>query len=118
MRDTQLKAYHAQKSREWYHRQSQDTLDKRMLYRAQQRRDKKAKAVQEFGATCAHCKHTFPDAVFDFHHRDPLTKDVTPAKLFMCSDKRIKDELSKCIMLCANCHRIEHSLKYINERYA
>jgi hypothetical protein len=106
-----LKAYHAQKSREWYQRtkaNAPERLKERNRYCASRRVAKKAEWVQKFGGTCSHCHQAHPDCVFEFHHVNGAEKEKTPAQLFMRSDEVIAAELSKCIMLCANCHRIEH----------
>lgn len=46
----------------------------------------------------------------DFHHIDPSTKIDTIAQLCNRSVawRRIEEELKKCELICANCHRIEH----------
>lgn len=44
-----------------------------------------------------------------FHHRDPETKRHTVASLGdRASWELIEEEISKCDVLCANCHQIEH----------
>lgn len=86
---------------EWYLERKQK--------RAQLRRDNKAKAVIFMGNKCAHCLQSFPDCCYDFHHTDPLLDNDVPSKVLHCSWKRIIDELSLCIMLCSNCHRIVHN---------
>lgn len=95
--------------KEWFANLSREEKDKRNYVRTLKRRAKKAYWVTVFGSTCHDCNKSYPDCVYEFHHLDPTTKDRTPALLFMLSDKRIKDELDKCIMLCANCHRIRHA---------
>lgn len=49
-------------------------------------------------------------AVLVFHHRDPNEKEADSTK--MINDKwliqRIDEELEKCDVLCANCHRKLH----------
>lgn len=48
-------------------------------------------------------------AALDFHHEDPATKEHDVNRLV--SDGRFKkayQEIEKCIVLCANCHRIHH----------
>ena len=103
------KEYHAYKSREWYARLTPEEHLIRNRTRSQKRRDKKTKWVQKFGSKCHDCNLTFVDCVFDFHHVDINGRGKQdPQKLFMLSDKRIKEELDKCIMLCANCHRMRH----------
>jgi UV DNA damage repair endonuclease len=63
---------------------------------------------------CHDCGRTFPNAVFDFHHVE--AKEFT---LNACSMdrswKNIVEEWEKCIMLCANCHRICHNIGEYNE---
>jgi hypothetical protein len=105
------KEYHAQKSRECYERKktsNPEWVKLRSAYSAKRRQDKKSAAVKHFGGKCFRCFGVFPDCVFEFHHRDPSEKDITPAGLFLLSNKKIYAELSKCDMLCANCHRVTH----------
>jgi hypothetical protein len=45
----------------------------------------------------------------DFHHRDPSTKLFNVGSISTrYSKKAILDEMEKCDVLCANCHRIHH----------
>lgn len=48
--------------------------------------------------------------VLDFHHTDPTTKemDVSTLANASASKEKILEEISKCRVLCSNCHRIEH----------
>lgn len=48
--------------------------------------------------------------VLDFHHTDPSQKDSGVADLVASkrSDKRITDEMAKCVMMCKNCHARHH----------
>ena len=55
------------------------------------------------------CKNTFPPCCYDFHHLDPSQKDTKVSQLIHLSSDRLEVEIKKCIMLCANCHRIVHS---------
>lgn len=73
------------------------------------RRKLKVKAVAYKGGECELCGYNKCDAVLEFHHRDPSQKD------FGISNggctwgwEKIKTELDKCVMLCANCHRELH----------
>ena len=69
---------------------------------------KKIDAVESFGGKCHDCKAAYPYQVFEFHHLDPKEKDHDWGKLRLKSPEKIRDELSKCVMLCANCHRVRH----------
>lgn len=46
--------------------------------------------------------------VLDFHHEEPGLKEHNISQLK--SRKKIKAESKKCIILCSNCHRMEHYL--------
>ena len=71
-------------------------------------RDVKRKLVEYMGSKCAHCGESYPDVVYDFHHLDPTTKEIS-ANLRHRSFNSALKEVKKCIMLCSNCHRIEHA---------
>lgn len=48
-------------------------------------------------------------ACLDFHHKDPKNKKFEVGHLAArLSLKRLKEEIEKCIVLCANCHRKVH----------
>jgi len=45
----------------------------------------------------------------DFHHVNPGEKERGLNKIVNTHNKKlILEEISKCIVLCANCHRKEH----------
>ncbi|AOO12102.1 hypothetical protein Np200711_156 [Cyanophage S-RIM44] len=46
----------------------------------------------------------------EFHHLDPEVKDdnFNVGRMKTWSLKRIDEELSTCVVLCANCHRMRH----------
>ena len=54
--------------------------------------------------------------MLDFHHLDPSKKETTVARMISNAYRidRILDEISKCIVLCSNCHREFH---YLEENY-
>lgn len=58
---------------------------------------------------CAECPESHP-ACLDFHHKDSSQKDFTIADAVhrMISIENIKEEISKCLVLCSNCHRKQH----------
>lgn len=56
---------------------------------------------------CADCGVKYPPFVMDFHHIDPKQKSFSIGRgRFREGRKKILDEIAKCILLCANCHRI------------
>lgn len=47
--------------------------------------------------------------VLDFHHKNPNEKDSEVSQLVTkCSKKLLQEEINKCKVLCANCHRDLH----------
>ena len=73
------------------------------------RTELKVRAVEYKGRTCSDCGQSFPPAVFDFHHTDGSKDDNVGTMTHNCRPwKVIKEELDKCVMLCANCHRLRH----------
>lgn len=62
---------------------------------------------------CKRCGIQYPPFVMDFHHEDPKTKKFNIGRgSFTKSKKDLEEEISKCILLCSNCHRIvEHELR-------
>lgn len=74
-------------------------------------------AVNYLGGKCEHCNWIGDISGFDFHHIDPSQKEFTINALTIANKKWevVKKELDKCKLLCALCHRLEHS-DYQNEK--
>lgn len=67
----------------------------------------KERAIEYLGGACADCGlRTCVVDVYDFHHVNPSEKTSTIRDLRNRSWETIKAELDKCVLLCANCHRI------------
>lgn len=81
--------------------------------KAKEYRKRKTKEFEEFKETlkCSLCGENRPWCL-DFHHINPEEKEVEVVKLIEAPNK-IKKEIEKCIVLCANCHR---DLHYKNKR--
>lgn len=57
---------------------------------------------------CVDCGVQYPHYAMDFDHRDSKTKIETISNMAMhhaTSKKKILEEVSKCDLVCANCHR-------------
>ena len=73
-------------------------------------RNKKLALIDHMGGKCKDCLGTFIPSVYDFHHVDPAIKDANASILFKKGlTAKVIEELKKCVMLCANCHRIRHA---------
>ena len=69
----------------------------------------KLRAVELLGGKCSRCGWDKHPAGLDFHHPND-DKIATPATLLTRNWRDVWKELSKCILLCACCHRIEHCI--------
>ena len=55
---------------------------------------------------CSDCGSYFPPCAIDFDHRDPGTKSHTVTRMIgRAGTPRILEEVAKCDIVCANCHR-------------
>ena len=83
----------------------------------QKRRNKiKLMSIEYKGGKCEICGYNKCIAALEFHHLDSAEKDFgISAKGYTRSWEKVKEELNKCILVCANCHRELHYLKDINE---
>ena len=85
---------------------------KQYLIRAVHARRKKVKqmAIEYKGGKCEICGYDRCLDVFEFHHKDFSKKDFgISEKGYTRSWKRVMEELDKCLMVCANCHRELHA---------
>lgn len=81
----------------------------RSTYSSNRRRIIKEKAIEHLGGKCVDCGlENAKSCVYDFHHIDPTQKDFSISNNSK-SFESIKPELDKCILLCANCHRLRHN---------
>jgi hypothetical protein len=62
------------------------------------------------GGRCDGCLTVVPDSLFEFHHWDAHEKKFGISRDGMSRPwEAIAEELRKCVMLCANCHREIHA---------
>ena len=54
---------------------------------------------------CMDCGVHYPPYVMDFDHRDPKTKTFGIASGKTYTSTRLQQEILKCDVVCANCHR-------------
>lgn len=111
--DFPQKAGYRQKTcKECYNKAQKEYREKNEFYKTDYQKSRthanKMKAVEMFGNRCRDCNQSFPAYVYDFHHIFPHEKEISPNKLMSRTWDRVLVELNKCVMLCANCHRIRH----------
>ena len=82
------------------------------LIRAVHARRKKVRqmSIEYKGGKCEKCGYDRCIEALDFHHRNKANKDFSiSSKGYTRSWKRVMEELDKCMILCANCHRELHA---------
>lgn len=77
---------------------------------AKRRRKIRSITVEYLGGQCMICQYKKCSAALDFHHRDPEQKKFGLSQRGLTrSWERVKTELDKCVLICANCHREVHA---------
>ena len=79
----------------------------RSLKKARQRLKKKL--VDYKGGKCEICGYDKCINALDFHHLNPNEKDFGISNYMVLSFDKLKKEVDKCILVCANCHREIHA---------
>jgi predicted HNH restriction endonuclease len=82
-----------------------------LIDRVQKRRKLlRQKAIDYKGGKCQICGYSNCSEVLEFHHLAADKKDFgISQKGYTRSWEKVRLELDKCIMLCANCHREIHA---------
>ena len=96
----------------------QANRDKAIKY-AMESNKKKKQALQQYildylsNNPCIDCGETDP-IVLDFDHRNPKEKiaNVSGLMLNKVSLKKLKEEIDKCDIRCANCHRRKTAIQF------
>lgn len=75
-----------------------------------QRLKLKTKCVDYMGGSCSKCNYFKCLSALEFHHKDPSIKEDAVSFLIRMNRnfERLKLELDKCLLVCANCHREIH----------
>ena len=89
------------------YRQRAEYLKKAVTAR---RKKLKKMAIEYKGGKCIFCGYNKCNDALDFHHLNSKEKEFgLSVRGLTRSWKKIKEELNKCILVCANCHRELHA---------
>lgn len=70
---------------------------------------KRLKALKHLGGKCDCCGYKEHSCALDFHHYKDVDNKARDFGNMRCwAWKRIVEELKKCVILCAICHRLAH----------
>lgn len=77
-----------------------------------------AKYIQELKekTPCMDCKMQYPYYVMDFDHVRGIKHKNVAELIPSLSKKKIDEEISKCEIVCSNCHRIRTHLRKVKKR--
>lgn len=62
--------------------------------------------IKEKSNPCKDCGQVYPHYVMEFDHLKDKDGDIANFASLGWSLKRVKNEIEKCDLVCANCHRI------------
>lgn len=85
-------------------------------YQKRHQQERKLFFVAQLGGECSICKYKNNLSGLEFHHINPENKKfgLGITTFSHKTMKALQNEVSKCILLCANCHREHHFPNYNN----
>jgi hypothetical protein len=108
-------SYNAKYSKDWYKRNSDRV---KISAKITQAKLKIWFYEYKMELKCSRCGEENP-YLLDFHHTNPNDKDFDVAsRLTRAGKKSIQEEIDKCIVLCSNCHRLEHAKEPYDSKIA
>lgn len=79
------------------------------LQKIQRNRKFKQECIKYKGGKCQRCSYNKCNNALEFHHIDQKQKDFSISEVRNKDmNNKVKSELDKCMLLCANCHREIH----------
>jgi len=97
-------AYH----RLYYQRNKSRFIAKNRRNKNRQRKRLRNILLEVKQRPCQDCGGIFHPWVMEFDHREGMKKEAAVANLVSkgCTDARLLEEIEKCDVVCANCHRM------------
>jgi hypothetical protein len=89
------------------------TNSKHQAYTCQQTRglERKKQLIEIAGGGCCDCGYKKNISALEFHHLNPKEKTfgIDLRKCSCAKWERLVEEVKKCVLICANCHRERHN---------
>ncbi len=89
----------------WYYKNREARIERKDRRRNEIRRW--LYTYKERRCECSRCGEERPPCL-DFHHPDEKEQGISTMVVDGYSKASIREEIDRCIVLCANCHRMEH----------
>lgn len=89
--------------------------DKYNLYMKKWTNKKRQEIASLKNVPCFDCGNKFPTVCMDFDHREGEVKLFNIARLSKSNKNNLMAEISKCDIICANCHRIRTANRFWNQ---
>jgi hypothetical protein len=105
------RAARVENMREWResHPEKVDEQSRHSDKRKKQRKEENKERIRQYKLEHpCRCGYSDPRALV-FHHREPHKKEFPISRRLSLSWDKLKVEISKCDVLCSNCHLILHS---------
>ncbi len=108
MNDKKRKQYAKEKFKKWYSDEHNKELQRIKIETRRLIIEEKLKEYRS-NLKCEICGESHPSCI-DFHHKDPSKKEIGISRSVWRGWRweRILNEISKCSVLCSNCHKKEH----------
>ena len=83
------------------------------------RRNRKLNLIKASGNQCCICSYKRAISALEFHHINPEEKENNISRMTSNNYQldKVYEEIKKCVVLCANCHREFHYLQTKNPSY-
>jgi hypothetical protein len=97
-----------------YHKERNKNNPKLIIRNARNREDRKKVINDAKRVPCKDCGESYPPFVMDFDHLPGVTKIASLAQMVRgsYSKEQLKEEIQKCAVVCANCHRFRTNKRY------
>ena len=101
--------------KEYRQRYEEEHREERKVMRAK-RRKKLQTFVNEYKLSkgCSVCGYNEHAEALDFHHEGEKEFTIGQACNRTMSLKRIEKEMKECVVVCANCHRLLHTERFLS----
>lgn len=107
--------YRSQYHKRWYEQHRDEVLARMKGYRPKYRdaRVRQRELIHELkDVPCADCGYSFHPECMDFDHRTGVDKVANVSEMLTrYNEKQILDEIAKCDVVCACCHRLRSKMQ-------